>query len=105
MQAKTFDLTGRVALVTGGAQGLGRAIALGLARHGAAVAVADRNADGAEATAAAIRAAGRRAAAFRCDVADEADVRQLVAATLAEFGHIDVLVNNAGITKRIALSD
>jgi NAD(P)-dependent dehydrogenase (short-subunit alcohol dehydrogenase family) len=100
-----FDLTGRVALVTGAAQGLGRAIALGLARHGAAVAVADLNLEGAQETAAALQALGRRAAAFRCDVAREGEVRALVDGVLAEFGQIDVLVNNAGITKRIALFD
>ncbi len=105
MEGSLFDLKGRVALVTGGAQGLGRAIALGLARHGAAVAVADWKPTGAEETAGAIRAMGGKAAAFRCDVSIEVEVRQMVAGTLKEFGQIDILVNNAGITKRIALFD
>lgn len=98
-----FNLSNRCALVTGGARGLGRAIALGLAGHGADVAVCDWNAGGAEETAEAVRTLGRRAAAFRCDVSKEADVRQVVASTIAALGQVDILVNNAGITKRIAL--
>jgi gluconate 5-dehydrogenase len=105
VQGTLFDLTGKTALVTGSARGLGRAIALGLARHGADVAVADIDRDGAEETAAAVRALERRAAAFRCDVSREVEVRALVADALVALGQIDVLVNNAGITKRIALFD
>jgi NAD(P)-dependent dehydrogenase (short-subunit alcohol dehydrogenase family) len=105
VQANLFDLSDRATLVTGAARGLGRAIALGLARHGADVALADRDGAGAEEVAAEVRALGRHAAALACDVADEDAVRRAVAATLAEFGRIDALVNNAGITKRIALSD
>jgi NAD(P)-dependent dehydrogenase (short-subunit alcohol dehydrogenase family) len=105
MPGTLFDLTDRVALVTGGGRGLGRAIALGLARHGANVALADCNIEGARETARLVRDLGRKAAAFHCDVAQEDAVRQTVAATLAEFGAIDILVNNAGITKRIALFD
>src|SRR5262245_49207838 len=100
-----FDLSGRVALVTGGAQGLGRAICVSLVNHCAAVAVAERNQAGADETVRLLRDAGHKGAAFRCDVALEADVDALVAAVLAEFGQIDILVNNAGITKRIALFD
>jgi NAD(P)-dependent dehydrogenase (short-subunit alcohol dehydrogenase family) len=100
-----FNLTGRMALVTGGGRGLGRAIARGLARHGAAVAVADWDLAGAEETAAAIRAPNRLAAAYHCDVSREDEVRHTVEAVLEEFGQIDILVNNAGITKRIALFD
>src|SRR5262245_55379547 len=105
MPRNPFDLSGRVALVTGGAQGLGRAIAEGLASQGAAVAVADRNLAGAEATAASLRSQQHQAAAFACDVSQEADVRRMVAKVLAAFGQIDILINNAGITKRIALFD
>ncbi len=105
MHKDVFDLTNRTALVTGGAQGLGRAIALGLARQGAAVAIADRNLEGAEAVAAAAQALGRPAWAFACDVAQETQVRQTVADCLAAAGQIDILVNNAGITKRIPLFD
>jgi NAD(P)-dependent dehydrogenase (short-subunit alcohol dehydrogenase family) len=98
-----FDLTGRTALVTGGARGLGRAIALGLARHGADVAVADWNGDGAEDAAAELRTLGRRAAAFRCDVSSENEVQAMVDGAVQAMGHLDILVNNAGITKRIPL--
>jgi 2-deoxy-D-gluconate 3-dehydrogenase len=100
-----FDLSGRTALVTGAAHGLGRAIALGLARHGADVAAVDRDLAGAEEVAAEARSLGRRAAAFACDIADGDAVRRTVEATLTEFGRIDALVNNAGITKRIPLAD
>jgi gluconate 5-dehydrogenase len=105
MSVNLFDLAGRVALVTGGARGLGRAIALGLAQHGARVAVADRDLDGAEQAAAAIRALHRDAVPFACDVAREDDVRRTVAAVEAEVGPVDILVNNAGITRRIPLFD
>ena len=100
-----FDLSGRSALVTGGARGLGRAIALGMARHGADVAVVDLDGAGALATAEAIRALGRRAAGWACDVGEEAQVIATTARALDELGAIDILVNNAGITRRIALFD
>jgi NAD(P)-dependent dehydrogenase (short-subunit alcohol dehydrogenase family) len=103
--ASLFDLTDRTALVTGAARGLGRAIALGLARQGADVAVVDRDLPGAEQVASEVRDLGRRAVALGCDIADEAAVRRAVDATLAGFGRIDALVNNAGITKRIPLFD
>lgn len=100
-----FDLTGKTALVTGAARGLGKAIALGLARQGADVAVADWNGDGAAETAGEVRKLGKRSAGFACDVSQEAAVRKLVEDVIAELGGIDILVNNAGITKRIALFD
>ena len=90
-------LEGRRALVTGGARGIGAAIAVAYAREGADVAVADVLDEAAAGeTLDAVRAAGRRAAYVRCDVADEAQVRQLVRAVEAALGPIDVLVNNAG---------
>src|SRR4051794_31764597 len=100
-----FDFSGRVALVTGAAQGLGRAIALGFAREGASVAVSDRDAGGAERVACAIREAGGHARAYGCDVGDAEQVRLTVEGAEAELGPIDALVNNAGITRRIALFD
>jgi NAD(P)-dependent dehydrogenase (short-subunit alcohol dehydrogenase family) len=102
---RLFDLSGRVALVTGAARGLGRAIALGLAEAGADVAVVDRDESGVAEAVEAVRALGRRAVAIAADVANEADVRRMVAEAEAGLGPIDALVNNAGITRRIALFD
>jgi NAD(P)-dependent dehydrogenase (short-subunit alcohol dehydrogenase family) len=84
-----------VALVTGSARGIGRGIALAFARAGADLALVDRAA-GLEAVADEVRALGRRAAVRPADVVREEEVRSAVEATLAEFGRIDVLVNNAG---------
>jgi NAD(P)-dependent dehydrogenase (short-subunit alcohol dehydrogenase family) len=100
-----FDLSGRVALVTGGGRGLGRAIALGLGGQGADVAVCDLNQDDLTQIAESLKRIGRRAAGFRCDISKEAEVRDLVARVVEDLGPIDILVNNAGITKRIALFD
>ncbi len=96
-----MTLAGRVALVTGGGRGIGRAIALGLAEDGADVAIAyRRDADAAAETVAEIAALGRRGAAFAASVDDHAQCEQLVAATLDELGKVDILVNNAGIASR-----
>jgi 3-oxoacyl-[acyl-carrier protein] reductase len=93
-------LAGRVALVTGGSRGIGRATALALAREGAAVVVSYRaRKEEAEATVSAIEAAGAPAAAVQADVTRSEDVESMVAQALARFGRIDVLVNNAGITR------
>jgi gluconate 5-dehydrogenase len=100
-----FDLTGKIALVTGAARGLGRAIAEGLSRHGASVAVIDRDLSGADEVARSILDAGGRASAFACDVGEEEEVRAVIAAAESDLGPIDILVNNAGITRRIALFD
>jgi len=90
-------LAGRVALVTGGAAGIGRAIADRFAAEGASVLVADVHADGAAAAADAIRARGGRAESVVADVSREDDVRAMVAAAGTRFGGLDVLVNNAGV--------
>lgn len=94
-------LPGRRALVTGGSRSIGRGIALGLAREGADVVVNYRNdRDAAERTAAEIRGLGRRAAVAQGDTAVREDVGRLVRAAVEAIGHIDLLVNNAGILKR-----
>jgi 3-oxoacyl-[acyl-carrier protein] reductase len=93
-----FDLTGKVALVTGASRGIGRGIAVGLASRGAHVVAAARgnNADG---TVEAIRAAGGSATAVAADVTDTASVEAMMAAALQHNGRLDILVNNAGIAR------
>lgn len=93
-------LEGRVAVVTGAGQGNGEAIARGLAREGATVAVTDLSLESAERTAAAIRAAGGRAEAYRLDVADIAAGRALAGLVRDALGAVSILVNNAGICPR-----
>lgn len=92
----------RVALVTGAAQGIGKATVLEFARRGYAVAIADIEYPLAEQAAAELRAAGHSAEAYKVDVASADSVGSMVGAALAEFGRIDVLVNNAGIAGRAA---
>lgn len=91
-----FDLTGTVAVVTGGGQGIGEGIAVGLAEHGAAVVVAARHAERVAAVASRIEDAGGRALAVPTDVTDRHAVQALADATVAEFGRLDTWVNNAG---------
>ncbi|MGE3961826.1 MAG: SDR family NAD(P)-dependent oxidoreductase [Dehalococcoidia bacterium] len=92
------DLDGRVALVTGGSRGIGRAICLRLAQDGADIAINyHSNADAAQQVADEVRALGRRAEIYAADVAVEEDCRRLAESALADFGHVDILVNNAGI--------
>jgi len=93
------DLKGRVALVTGASQGIGRACALELARAGATIAAAARNEEKTAAVVKEITHAGAAAAAFKLDVANEDEVKAAVKAIIAQFGKIDILVNNAGITR------
>jgi NAD(P)-dependent dehydrogenase (short-subunit alcohol dehydrogenase family) len=95
--SKLFDLTGKVAIVTGAGRGLGQTIALGLARHGADVVAISRTLPQVEKVAAEIGALGRKALALQVDTSVKADVDRMVARTLAAWGQIDVLVNNAGI--------
>jgi NAD(P)-dependent dehydrogenase (short-subunit alcohol dehydrogenase family) len=91
-----LGLTGKVAIVTGGTQGIGRATALTLAREGAAVAIAARGQERLDRTAAEIRAAGGQVAAIRADVSQAADCERVVAEAVKAFGRLDILVNNAG---------
>lgn len=92
-------LSSRIALVTGASQGIGRAIALELARKGAHVALAARNLEKLAAVEAEITAAGGTAKSFALDVASEASIKECAKAVLAHFGKVEILVNNAGITK------
>ena len=93
------DLTGHVALVTGASQGIGRACAIELAKAGAAVALCARNEEKLAAVATEITGAGGQAAVFKLDVANEDDIKTATKAAIQQFGKIDVLVNNAGITR------
>jgi NAD(P)-dependent dehydrogenase (short-subunit alcohol dehydrogenase family) len=93
-----MEISGKVAIVTGGASGVGQSLCRGLAERGAAgVVVCDIDADGAAKVAAEIEAAGQRAIAVPADVSREADVQALVAATEAAFGQVDLFFSNAGI--------
>jgi 3-oxoacyl-[acyl-carrier protein] reductase len=94
-----MDVEGKVAIITGGGTGVGRATALDLARRGCAVAINySRSKDEAEGTAAEVAKLGVRAIPVQADVADDAQCRALVATTLRELGRVDVLVQSAGIT-------
>ena len=95
-----FDLGGRVAIVTGGNGGIGLGMARGLARAGAAIVVAARNADKSAAAVKALEALGAKAIAIAVDVTREAACRGLVEETVKRLGRLDILVNNAGITVR-----
>ena len=94
-----FSLSGKVALVTGGGKGIGRGVALGMARSGARVHVLDRDLEAAEETAGLIVKEGMAAKAHRVDVGDEAEITAVMAAIASE-GAIDILVNNAGLAIR-----
>ena len=96
MTPSLFDLTGKVALVTGAAQGMGRAMALALAEAGAHLMLVDRNEAGAHETAIAAKAMGRSACVARCDVSNPAEIRELFATHDRAFGRIDFLGNVAG---------
>ncbi len=100
-----FDLSGKIALVTGAYRGLGFAIATGLARAGATVVLNARKADAVDEAAQALREQGLAADTSMFDVTDRAAVRAAVAAILAKHGAVDILFNNAGIQRRGALVD
>jgi NAD(P)-dependent dehydrogenase (short-subunit alcohol dehydrogenase family) len=97
MTIPSLDASGKVVVVTGGSKGIGRAMALGFAEAGADVVVASRKRDACEKVADEIRAVGRRALAVECHVGEWDQCATLVDVTVAEFGRLDVLVNNAGI--------
>jgi len=95
-----FDLSGKVALVTGGSRGLGRQMVAAFAHAGADVVITSRKLDACEAAAEEARALGRRALAFAAHAARWDEIDRLIAAAYAEFGRIDILVNNAGMSPR-----
>ncbi len=97
--AQDTDLAGKVAIVTGSGRGIGRAIALELARRGADVVVSDVDEASARSTAEEIMSAGRRSMGIRCDVTRKAEIDALVEQTAKEMGRLDIFVNNAGITR------
>src|ERR1700761_5800657 len=90
------DLKNRVAVVTGGASGIGRATALALAARGVKLVIADLNGDGAAQAASEIAAGGGEALGLRCDVAEEAAMTELRDAALGRFGRVDIVMNNVG---------
>ncbi|MEW5996022.1 MAG: SDR family oxidoreductase [Candidatus Micrarchaeota archaeon] len=90
-------LHGKIAVVTGGGRGIGRAIAIELARNGADVAISARHRDELDNTAGEITSLGRNVLVVRADVAKDADRKKLVSSALGEFGRIDILINNAGV--------
>lgn len=93
-----FSLKGQVALVTGGARGLGRQIAEGLAEAGADLVIASRKLENLEQAAIDLEKVGVRVLPVKCDVTESDQIQHLVEKTVAEFGRLDILVNNAGIT-------
>lgn len=97
-----MDFTGKVALVTGGGNGIGRAACVGFAKAGAKVVVVDKDASAAEATAGIIRQAGGEATSIGADVTKSADVQAYVKTTLEKYGRIDCFFNNAGIEGKVA---
>ncbi len=102
---RIFDLTGRSVLVTGGAQGLGRAMAEGLADFGASILIVDKNLGLARQTAAEIGKRGVRCLAVGGDVTSPADAADAVDVAVREFGRLDVLLNNAGIVRNVPAED
>lgn len=101
---KLLDLSGKVAIVTGGANGIGLGIAYRLAEVGASVVVADLNKEEADKAAAEITAKGWKARGAAADVSSEEDVKRLVGDGVSDFGSVDILVNNAGIYPNIPVS-
>ena len=96
-----FDMTGMIALVTGGSRGLGREMVLAFARHGADVVIASRNLENCEHVAEEVRGMGRKALAMRAHVGRWSEIDEMIERVYTEFGQIDVLVNNAGMGPRV----
>jgi NAD(P)-dependent dehydrogenase (short-subunit alcohol dehydrogenase family) len=100
MQFPNFSLNGRIALVTGGSRGIGRAIALALAHAGADVAISGRTTSQLQDTTGEINVLGRKALAVTADVSKVQNIEKMIDTVVKEFGKVDILVNNAGINKR-----
>ncbi len=100
-----MQLQDKIAVVTGAGRGLGRAISLGLAEAGAHIAVSDINADAVEDTAVAVKALGRESLAVPADMGNMADIDRMIGQAKDTFGRIDIMVNNAGITRYIYIMD
>jgi NAD(P)-dependent dehydrogenase (short-subunit alcohol dehydrogenase family) len=100
-----FDLSGKVAIVTGGSGAFGQAAAKGLAAYGADVVITGRKPETLETTAADIRSAGGKVLALPCDATDEAAVEAMVARTVDELGHVDILVTGSGVANRFAAEE
>ena len=96
MPVADFSLEGKVAIVTGGSRGIGRSIAIGLAEHGADVAIAARKPEALEEAVAAVSATGRRAIAVPTNVRRTEELKTLIEQTVAKLGRVDILINNAG---------
>jgi len=105
MKNELFDLSGRVAVVTGGTTGLGHAISLSLAEAGADVVATSRRAEQVQKTAAEIESLGRRSLCIPSDVGQQSSLRKLHDEVIAEFGKVDILVNAAGITHMAPMLD
>ena len=93
-----FDLTGRVAIISGGSMGLGRQMAEGLAEMGANLVLCARKKDRCEAAAESLRSLGVQTLALECDVKNKSAIDEVIQKTLAKFGRIDILINNAGVS-------
>src|SRR5215467_8225334 len=93
-----FDLTGRVAIITGGSIGLGRQMAEGLAEMGANLVLCARKAERCQTAAEELQPLGIKAVSCACDVRNQNSIQELVDSTISQFGRIDILINNAGVS-------
>jgi len=105
MAKNLFDLKDNVSIVTGGGQGIGKTLAIGLAMQGSDVIIADISFGNALATSKEIENLGRKSKAIKCDVSSSKDVKNMVKSVLDEFNHVDILINCAGISKKSFVID